>query len=71
MLQFTNGFACAVDGDKTEVIINFMQNHPNFDKDGNVAGTASESVVSIVMQHEMAAELASALLKMLSSDLNT
>ena len=68
MLQFTNGFACAVDGSKSEFIINFIQNHPTFDKAGNVSDAVTEPVVSVIMQKDTAAELASAITTLLSSD---
>lgn len=47
MLQFTNGYACAIDQEKGEVMIQFVQQMPEFEDESQRVRT--EEVASLVM----------------------
>lgn len=68
MLQFTNGFTCAMDRKKGEVIINFMQQTPQFDSAGNVQSVSIETTNSMVMNRITAEELIANLNDILSEE---
>lgn len=47
MLQFTNGYGCAIDQEKGEVILKFVQQIPEFEDENERIRT--EEIVSLVM----------------------
>lgn len=57
MLQFTNGFSCAVDQSKGEMIVKFMQQSPVLDNGGNIVDVQTEEVVTLAMSIVTAANL--------------
>lgn len=61
MLQYTNGFSCAIDPTREEVIINYTQQAPIFDEDGNVTKVKVEEVIGLAMGRGMAENLVEAL----------
>lgn len=65
MIQYTNGFTCAVDKEKGEVIINFMQQSPQIESDGKTAGIKVEDVISLAMGKVTAQSLVEFLTQML------
>lgn len=68
MLQYTNAFSCALDQEKEEVIINFIQNSPVFDIEGNMAEVKSEEVISLVMRKAIVDKLIAALCEITDED---
>lgn len=65
MLQFINGFSCAMDQERGEMIINFVQQSPDFDDDGKVT---IEEISSIVMGKVTAQKLLDSLNEMLNEN---
>lgn len=49
MLQFTNGFSCAMDQSKGEMILKFFQQSPNLNDEGQVVDVQRENVVDLAM----------------------
>ena len=70
MLQFTNGFTCARDQEKEELIITFVQQVPELDKDGNATSVKTEEVVKLVMGKVTAQNLVDGLIEVLTDDSN-
>lgn len=68
MLQFVNGFSCAVDSEKKEFIINFVQRIPKIDDEGMQTETIVENVSSIVMGKSLAEKLVDAVQGMLETE---
>ena len=64
MMQYVNGFSCAVSKDKSEVVINFVQKVPDVEDDGTVSET-TEKVASVIMGRESAKQLTDALAEFL------
>ncbi len=65
MLQYVNGFSCAVDNEKEEFIINFVQRIPKIDENGIQEELTTEAVSSIVMGVGVAEKLFHTLEEML------
>lgn len=65
MLQYVNGFSCAVDNEKEEFIINFVQRIPKIDENGIQEELTTEAVFSIVMGVGVAEKLFHTLEEML------
>ena len=63
MLQYTNGFSCAMDSEKGELIIKFLQRCPDLDKESD--DVLEEEVSTIVMGKATAENLLAGLSKML------
>ena len=61
MLQFTNGFSCAMDQQKEELMINFIQQIPEIGDDGKTENVRIEEVINLVMGKVMAQNLLEAL----------
>lgn len=70
MLQFTNGFTCARDQEKEELIITFVQQVPELDKDGNATSVKTDEVVKLVMGKVTAKNLVDGLIEVLTDDSN-
>lgn len=70
MLQFTNGFTCARDQEKEELIITFVQQIPELDAEGNATNIRVEEVVRLVMGKITAQNLADGLTEVLTDDSN-
>ena len=70
MLQYTNGFTCAVDNDKQSLIINFVQTVPIIDINGNVERNETEQIASIVMSYASAVNLSQVLENVLNPEGN-
>ncbi len=68
MLQFTNGFSCAMDKQKEELMINFIQQIPEIGDDGKTENVRIEEVINLVMGKVMAQNLLEALSEILSED---
>ena len=49
MLQYTNGFSCAMDQEKDELMISFVQQVPEIGEDGETNHVKVEEVVNLVM----------------------
>jgi len=70
MLQFTNGFTCARDQEKEELIITFVQQIPELDAEGNATNIRVEEVVRLVMGKITAQNLVDGLTEVLTDDSN-
>ena len=70
VLQFTNGFTCAMNQDKGELFITFVQQVPEFDEDGNATNVEVEEVVKLAMGKVTAQNLIDSLNEVLSDDNN-
>ena len=68
MLQFTNGFSCAMEKQKEELMINFIQQIPEIGDDGKTENVRIEEVINLVMGKVMAQNLLEALSEILSED---
>lgn len=68
MLQYTNGFSCAMDQEEEEIIINFVQQSPVLDDEGKVKEVKSEEVISLVMRKALVEKLLETLCEMTGSD---
>lgn len=68
MLQFTNGFSCAVDQEKGDLIINFIQQVPKWETEEGETEVKMEEVVSLVMGKVMAQRLAESLSEICKED---
>lgn len=68
MLQFTNGFSCAMNQDKGELFITFVQQFPKFDEDGNATNVEVEEVVKLVMGKDTAQNLIDGLNEVMTED---
>ncbi|MCM1540223.1 MAG: hypothetical protein NC121_03075 [Blautia sp.] len=68
MLQFTNGFTCARDQEKEELIITFIQQVPEFDAEGNATSVKVEEVIKLAMGKVTAQNLADGLAEVLTDD---
>lgn len=66
MLQYTNGFSCAMDQEKEELIISFVQQIPEIGEDGETTNIRAEEVVNLVMGKVMAQNLLNGLTEMLT-----
>lgn len=68
MLQYVNGFSCALNEEKEEFILNFVQRFPKI-KDGKMENeTDVEVVSSLVMDMQIAKRLKNALGEMLEDE---
>lgn len=67
MLQFTNGFSCALDHENEELIVHFLQQAPRIGEDGAVADVRTEEVITLVMGKAVAENLAETLTEMLDN----
>ena len=67
MLQFTNGFSCAMDQEKGELIINFLQQSPKIGAAGKADEVKEEEVISLVMGKVLAQNLADSLSEILET----
>ena len=66
MLQYVNGFSCAMDSEKDELIIKLLQRSPDF-TDGN-DGVIMDEVATIVMGKVTAQRLLEGLKEMLEDE---
>ncbi len=66
MLQYVNGFSCAMDSEKDELIIKLLQRSPDF-TDDNV-GVIMDEVATIVMGKVTAQRLLEGLKEMLEDE---
>lgn len=64
MLQYVNGFSCALNNKINDFVIEFLQTSPTFEDD-NDNEAMCETVVSLVMPKEVAENLSKALLELL------
>lgn len=69
MLQFTNGFSCAMDQSKGEMIIKFLQQFPDLDDAGNIVDVQREEVVTLAMSTVTAKNLVDVLGEILNDEL--
>ena len=68
MLNYTNGFSCAIDNDKGDFIINFIQRIPKIEGEGIPEEETIENVSSVVMNKVTAGKLLSALKELLETE---
>ena len=68
MLQYTNGFSCAMDNEKESLIINFIQEMPQIDNGAMKDETMIENVTTLVMDKVTAEKLFNALKQMLGDE---
>ena len=66
MLQYVNGFSCAMDSEKDELIIKLLQRSPDFTDDND--GVIMDEVATIVMGKVTAQRLLEGLKEMLDDD---
>ena len=66
MLQYVNGFSCAMDSEKDELIIKLLQRSPDFTDDND--GVIMDEVVTIVMGKVTAQHLLEGLKEMLKDE---
>lgn len=68
MLQFTNGFTCAVNQEKGEVMITFLQQSPQIGDDGKMTSVKTEEIVSLVMGRVVTKNLLDSLTEILETN---
>lgn len=61
MQIYTNGFFVARNDNNDEILVNFFQDTPTYNDDGDITGTARETVSQLVMTHEIANNLIASL----------
>ena len=66
MLQYVNGFSCAMDSEKDEMIIKLLQRSPDFTDDND--GVIMDEVTTIVMGKVTAQHLLEGLKEMLEDE---
>lgn len=66
MLQYVNGFSCAMDSEKDELIIKLLQRSPDFTADND--GVIMDEVATIVMGKVTAQRLLEGLKEMLEDE---
>ena len=66
MLQYVNGFSCAMDSEKDELIIKLLQRSPDFTDDND--GVIMDEVATIVMWKVTAQRLLEGLKEMLEDE---
>ena len=66
MLQYVNGFSCAMDSEKDELIIKLLQRSPDFADDND--GVIMDEVATIVMGKVTAQRLLEGLKEMLEDE---
>ena len=66
MLQYVNGFSCAMDSEKDELIIKLLQRNPEFTDDND--GVIMDEVATIVMGNVTAQRLLEGLKEMLDDE---
>lgn len=66
MLQYVNGFSCAMDSKKDELIIKLLQRSPDFTDDND--GVIMDEVATIVMGKVTAQRLLEGLKEMLEDE---
>ena len=66
MLQYVNGFSCAMDSEKDELIIKLLQRSPDFTDDND--GVIMDEVATIVMGKVTAQRLLEGLKEMLEDE---
>ena len=68
MNQYANAFSCAKDNSGAEIVINFGQNTPVFNDNGDLDKVVREPVASIVMNSEHAKQFLNILSDLLKED---
>lgn len=68
MLQYANGFSCAMDEEKESLIINFVQRMPQIINGAMDEKTTVENVATLVMDKSTGENLFNALKQMLGDD---
>ena len=66
MFQYVNGFSCAMDSEKDEMIIKLLQRSPDFTDDND--GVIMDEVATIVMGKVTAQRLLEGLREMLEDE---
>ena len=66
MLQYVNGFSCAMDSEKDEMIIKLLKRSPDFTDDND--GVIMDEVATIVMGKVTAQRLLEGLREMLEDE---
>lgn len=68
MMQYTNGFSCALSNDSGELIIKFVQQTPIVKEDGSTPDTKIEEVTEVIMPNNIAKQLANGLMTIMSEN---
>lgn len=68
MLQYVNGFSCAMDNEREDFIINFVQRIPKIEDEGMQEEMITENISSLVMNKNVAERLLDALKEMLDTE---
>ena len=68
MMNYANRFSCFINGDKTEFVLMFAQDHPAINVKGEIEHVEPENIASVVMTAELAKNLKDQLEKLLSAD---
>lgn len=68
MMQYANGFSCALSADSGELIIRFLQQSPVFKEDGSTEESKVNEVTEIIMPNNVAKQLAYALDSLANSE---
>lgn len=66
MLHYVNGFSCAMDNEREDFIIHFVQRIPKVGDEGMEEEMITENISSLVMGKNVAEKLLSALQEMLN-----
>lgn len=62
MLQYVNSFACTVNDNSKNLVINFVQNEPIIpDEDGCPMSIEAHKIISLIMEEDCAKNLANTL----------
>ncbi len=68
MMQYTNGFSCAVSKDSGELILKFLQQSPVVNENGSTQETKIEEITELIMPNTVAKQLSIALNEITSEE---
>jgi hypothetical protein len=68
MLQYTNGFSCALSNDSGELIIKFFQQTPIVKENKITPDIKIEEVTEVIMPNNIAKQLANGLMTIMSKN---
>ncbi len=65
--EYANGFSCAINDDKTEVVISFFKTVPILDETGNMSEQSCDNVGTIIMNVSNAENLAESIYEIINN----
>lgn len=68
MMQYTNGFSCALSNDSGELIIKFFQQTPIVKENKITSDIKIEEVTEVIMPNNIAKQLANGLMTIMSEN---